>query len=84
MAKERIEPTTYWLGNTKKFQAAAPIQTHDLLAGKAIRKCTSLDGVEIKWSFGRICKKKRVTDHDFSPPFMWAVNNIATPPMGCE
>ena len=38
-------------------------------------KCTSLHGVEIKWSFGRICKKKRVTDHDFPPPFMWAENN---------
>ena len=24
----------------------------------------------MKWSFGRICKKKRVTDHDFPPPFM--------------
>ena len=36
MAKERIEPTTYWLGNTKKFQAPARVRTHDLLAGKAI------------------------------------------------
>ena len=36
MAKERIEPTTYWLGNTKKFQAQARVRTHDILAGKAI------------------------------------------------
>ena len=26
------------------------------------------------WSFGRI-GKKRVTDHDFPPQFMWAENN---------
>ena len=36
MVKERIEPTTYWLGNTKKFQAPARVRSHDLLAGKAI------------------------------------------------
>ena len=30
--------------------------------------------VELKWSFGRICIKKRITDHDFPPPFMWAEN----------
>ena len=36
MAKERIEPTTYWLGNTKKFQAPARVRTHYLLAGKGI------------------------------------------------
>ena len=36
MAKERIEPTTYWLGNTKKFQAPARDRTHELLARKAI------------------------------------------------
>ena len=36
MAKERIEPTTYWLGNTKKFQAPARVRIHDLLAAKAI------------------------------------------------
>ena len=35
MAKERIEPTTYWLGNTKKIQAPSRVRTHDLLAGKA-------------------------------------------------
>ena len=35
MAKERIEPTTYWLGNTKKFQAPARVRIHDLLTGKA-------------------------------------------------
>ena len=35
-AKERIEPTTYWLGNTKKLEAPARVRTHDLLAGKAI------------------------------------------------
>ena len=37
--------------------------------------CTSLHRVEIKWRFGRICKKKRITDHDLSPTFMWAENN---------
>ena len=36
MAKERIEPTTYWLGNTKNFQAPARVRAYDLLAGKAI------------------------------------------------
>ena len=36
MAKKRIEPTNYWLGNTKKLQAPARVRTHDLLAGKAI------------------------------------------------
>ena len=36
MAKERIEPTTYWLGNTKTFQAPAWVRTHDPLAGKAL------------------------------------------------
>ena len=35
MAKERIEPMTYWLGNTEKFQAPAQVRNHDLLAGKA-------------------------------------------------
>ena len=38
-------------------------------------ECVLLNGV-IKWSFGRISKKKRVTDHDFPPPFMWAENNL--------
>ena len=38
MAKERIEPTTYWLENTKKFQTPERFRTHDLLAGKAIRE----------------------------------------------
>ena len=33
---ERIEPTTYWLGTTKKIQAPARVRTHDLQAGKAI------------------------------------------------
>ena len=69
MAKEKIEPTTYWLLNTEKFQAPARVRTHHLLAGKAISE------VEIKKSFSRIFKKKRVTDHDFPPPFMWAENN---------
>ena len=36
MANERLEPTTYWLGNTKEFQAPARVRTHELLAGKAI------------------------------------------------
>ena len=35
MAKKRIEPTTYKLGNTKKFQAPARVRTYDLLAGRA-------------------------------------------------
>ena len=30
MAKERFQPTTYWLGNRKKFQATARIRTQDL------------------------------------------------------
>ena len=36
MAKERIEPTTYWLRNRKKIQAPARVRNHNLLAGKAI------------------------------------------------
>ena len=75
MAKERIEPTTYWLGNTKKFQAPARFEPTIYWQGKQQVKCTLFHGVEIKWSFGRICRKKRVTDHDFPPPFMLAENN---------
>ena len=44
MVKEMIEPTTYWLGHRKKFQAPARVRTHDLLAEKAISE------VEMKWS----------------------------------
>ena len=35
--------------------------------------CTSLHGVES----GVLAEivKKRITDHDFPPPFMWAENN---------
>ena len=31
MAKERIELTTYRLGNTKTFQAPVRVRTHDLV-----------------------------------------------------
>ena len=30
--EEKIEPMTYWLGNTKKFHVPARVRTHDLLA----------------------------------------------------
>ena len=75
MAKERIEPTTYWLGNTKKFQAQARVRTHDPLAGKAISEVhfTPWSGYKVK--FWQNLLKKRVTDHDFPPPFILAENN---------
>ena len=77
MAKERIEPTTYWLGNTKKFQAPARFRTHDLLAGKAISEAHFHS---LEWRLRGVLAefvKKRVTDHDFPPPFIWAENNNA-------
>ena len=72
MAKERMDPTIYWLGNTEKFQAPARVRTHDLLAGKAISEVhfTSWSGDKVE--FWQNLLKKRVTDHDFPPPFMWA------------
>ena len=76
MAKERFEPTTYWLGN-KKIRASARVQAQDLQPHRAtiieVPKC--INGLDIKWSFGGISEKKRITDHDFPPPFMWAENN---------
>ena len=75
MAKERIEPTTYWLGKTKKFQAPARVRTHDLLTGKAISEVQFTPWSGDKVEFWQNLGKKRVTDHDFPPPFMWAENN---------
>ena len=75
MAKERIEPTTYWLGNTKKFQAPARVRTHDLLDGKAISEVHFTPWSTDKVEFWHNLSKKRVTDHDFHTPFMWAENN---------
>ena len=75
MAKERIEPTTYWLGFTKKFQAPTRVRTHDLLAGKAISEVHFNRWSGDKVDFWQNLLKKRVTDHDFPPPFMWAENN---------
>ena len=70
MAKERFEPTTYWLGN-KKDSSTSRVRTQDLQPDSAtiieVTKC--INGVEIKWSFGRLVKK-RITDYDFPPPFM--------------
>ena len=42
--------------------------------GKQKVNCTSLHGVEIKWILAEF-GKKRITDHDFPPSFMWAENN---------
>ena len=75
MAKERIEPTTYWLGNTKKFQALARVRTQDLLAGKAISEVHFTPRSGDKVEFFQNLFKKRVTDHDFLPIFMWTENN---------
>ena len=65
-------------GETKKFKQQPGVRIQDLQSDWATRievtKC--INGVEIKWSFGRISKKKRITDHDFPPPFLWAENNI--------
>ena len=36
MSKEMNEPTTCWLGNTKKIQDPARVRIHDPLAGKAV------------------------------------------------
>ena len=68
MAKERIELTTYWLGNTKKLQAPARVRTHDLLAGKAISEVHFTRWSGDKVEFWQNFKKKRVTDHDFPSP----------------
>ena len=67
MAKERIEPTTYCLGNTKKFQAPARVRNHDLLAGKAISEVhfTSWSGDKVE--FWQNLYKKNTSHHDFPP-----------------
>ena len=77
MTKERIEPTTFWLGNTKKFQAPARVRTHDLLAGKAISEVHFTQWSGDKVEFWQNLFKKRVTDHDFPhfSPLKWAENN---------
>ena len=75
MAKKRIEPTTWWLGNTKKLIHQPRVRTHDLLAGKAISEVHFTPWSGDKVELWQNLKKKRVTDHDFPPPFMWAEND---------
>ena len=57
MAKDRIEPTTYWLGNTKKFEVLARVRTHDLLAGKAISEVHFTPWSGDKVEFGQNLQK---------------------------
>ena len=47
-------------------------RTHDLLAGKAISEVHFTRWSGDKVEFWQNLKKKRVNDHDFPPPFMWA------------
>ena len=44
-------------GKHEKLQAPARVRTHDLLTGKAISEVHFTPRSEIKWSFGKICKK---------------------------
>ena len=64
-------PTGWETRKNSKHQPGFEPTTYWL--GKQLVKCTSHHGVEIKWSFGRTCKK-RIIDHDFLPPFLRAEN----------
>ena len=62
-------------GKHKKFQAPARVRTHDLLAGKAKNEVRFTQWSGDKVEFWQNWLKKRLTEYDFPPPFMWSENN---------